>query len=122
MPLLFVSSIFIVAYKLSYDENLNLNWRSLVQRFTGRSQFIFAQFENVLEDNEGRITISHSRPSAPVVPVIETGVECEDAGMEMVAGGPEDNTVLAKDTLDEFVETISSTTNESVSLISVDME
>lgn len=123
MPLLVVCAVFIAAYKMSYDENLALNWRSWMQRFSGRSQFIFAQFENVLEDHEGRITISHTPPAttANVIPVIETGVECqdEDVGMEMVAGGPEEKVVMGKDKLDEVVETISA--NDSHNLISMDM-
>lgn len=124
LPLLFVCTLFFVAYKLSYDDNVQIKWSSLMNRVTGRSQFIFAQFENVMEDHEGRITISHTQPtasSAPIVVVEETGVECHDSGMEMVAGGPEDKQVMAKDKLDEIVETIGSTSNDSVSLISVDM-
>lgn len=117
LPLLMVSALLIGAYKLSYDDSWQLNWGTIMHRFTGRSQFIFAQFENVLEDNEGRITISHS----VVEPIsVETGTECQDdSGMEMVAGGPEEKTVLPKDKLDEVVETISA--NESVNLISVEM-
>lgn len=124
LPLLFVCTIFFVAYKLSYDDNFKFNWRSLMNRVNGRSQFIFAQFENVMEDHEGRITISHTKPtasSAPIEVVEETGVECHDLGMEMVAGGPEDKQATAKDKLDEIVETIGSTSNDSVSLISVDI-
>ena len=108
---------------MSYDEDFQTNWRSLMHRFTGRSQFIFAQFENVLEDHDGRITISHTQPSAGNPIAVETGIECKDnensGGMEMVAGGPEEKSTLPKDKLDEIVETISAT--ESVSLISVDM-
>lgn len=125
MPLLVVIGIFLVAYKVSYDDQLKFNWRSITQRFTGRSQFIFAQFENVLEDQDGRITISHTQPtpSTPSVSksiTVETGVECKDeeSGMEMVAGGPED---LTKDKLDEVVETIGASNQQEADLISVDM-
>lgn len=121
LPLLVVIAILGGAYKVSYDEAMQFNWRGLFNRWTGRSQFIFAQFENVLEDREGQITISHS-VTQPVVVEEETGVECEDnsAGeMEMVEGGVRvEKANVAKDKLDEIVETIGAT--ESVNLISVD--
>lgn len=122
MPLLAVTVLFLGAYKISYDDTVNFNWRSIVQRFTGRSEFIFAQFENVLEDHEGRITISTTKTPVVSTSAVETAVECgsEDAGMEMVTSGSEVNTILLKDKLDEIVETISST-SDSVNLISVDM-
>lgn len=121
LPLLAVVLLLGGAYKISYDESMQFNWRGMFNRWTGRSQFIFAQFENVLEDREGQITISHSVISQPIVE--ETGVECEDTsaeGMEMVEGGTRvDKPIAAKDPLEEVVETITAT--ESVDLISVDM-
>lgn len=120
LPLFVVSTILIVAYKMSYDETLTFNWRSWVNRINGRSEFIFAQFQNIHDEEEHndqrRIIISHSPIDEQDPATTSDYQEEEEIGIEMVAGGPEEKTVLAKDLLDELVETISTT--ESVNLIS----
>lgn len=130
-PLALVLIVLGVAYQCAYNERYQFDWSTVMARWRPGSQFIFAQFENLHdEDESSRIRIMHTAPVAveqadevrdePSAIAATAVAEDDMLGLEMAetAANPQ---LLEKDRIDEVVETIAaSTTTDTVNLMSVE--